>query len=125
MVLAYNLIVPYLSIVDPKESQASAYTFLTLCPLCFLIGLTIFVLPSFWQGESKLTVLLNTVLGWNFWNHIDKISMNLFLLGPAVIGFTTYSLQNSIYFDFETVITYFFGDIVIIYVLSLLATAAI
>lgn len=51
--------------------------------------------------------------------------MNLFLLGPAVIGFTTYSLQNSIYFDFETVITYFFGDIVIIYVLSLLATAAI
>ena len=46
-------------------------------------------------------------------------------LGPVVIGFTTYSMQNSIYFDFETVFIYFLGDAVILYVLSLLVVSAL
>jgi len=46
-------------------------------------------------------------------------------IAPIVIGFTTYSMQNSIYFDFETIFVYFMGDIVIIYIITLLAVSAI
>jgi hypothetical protein len=53
------------------------------------------------------------------------MSVGFLLIGPIVIGFTTYSMQNSIYFDFETVFVYFLGDIVIIYILTLLAVSSI
>ena len=53
------------------------------------------------------------------------MSLGFLLIGPVVIGFTTYSMQNSIYFDFETVFVYFLGDSVIIYVLTLLAVSSI
>jgi len=46
-------------------------------------------------------------------------------IGPAVIGFTTYSSQNNIYFDLETITVYLLGDLLIIYVLALLVSAAI
>lgn len=53
------------------------------------------------------------------------MSLGFLLIGPVVIGFTTYSMQNSIYFDFETVFVYFLGDSVIIYILTLLAVSSI
>lgn len=46
-------------------------------------------------------------------------------IGPAVMGFTTYSSQNNIYFDLETITVYLLGDLLIVYVLSLLVFAAI
>ncbi len=46
-------------------------------------------------------------------------------LGPVVIGFNTYSMQNSIFFDFETVFVYFLGDIVVMYIISTLLVSAI
>ena len=53
------------------------------------------------------------------------MSLGFLVLGPVVIGFTTYSMQNSIYFDFETVFVDFLGDSVIIYILTLLAISSI
>lgn len=52
------------------------------------------------------------------------MSIAFLLIGPVVIGFTTYSMQNSIYFELEPVFVYFLGDCVIIYVLTLLAVSA-
>lgn len=124
MVLTYLLISPYLGVItDPKIDQTSAYLYLSLIPLSFLIGLTLFILPSFWQGESSLTVVINRVFSWSFWSSLDKLSLSFYIVGPIVIGFTTYSMQNSIYLDLETVIVYFLGDCVIIYVLGLLLCA--
>lgn len=84
-----------------------------------------FILPDYLKGESKLTVFLRKVLGFGFWNSLDKMSIGFLLLGPVVIGFTTYSMQNSIYYDFETVFVYFLGDAVVIYILTLLAISSI
>jgi hypothetical protein len=53
------------------------------------------------------------------------MSVAFFIFGPMVIGFTTYSMQNAIYFDLETIIVYFFGDAVLIYIISLLAVSGI
>lgn len=53
------------------------------------------------------------------------MSIGFLVLGPVVMGFTTYSMQNSIYFDFETIFVYFLGDSVIIYILTLLAVSSI
>jgi len=72
-----------------------------------------------------MTVLFKKVLGASFWTSLEKMSIGFLLLGPVVIGFTTYSMQNSIYFDFETVFVYFLGDCVIIYILTLLAISSV
>jgi hypothetical protein len=65
------------------------------------------------------------MLNWGVWDSLDKMTAGFLGLGPVVMGFTTYSMQNSIYFDFETLVIYFLGDAVIIYVVALLAVAAI
>ena len=85
----------------------------------------LFMLPCLWQGESKLTVILNKIFHAGFWGSLDKMIIGFLTLGPVVIGFTTYSMQNSIYFDFETVFIYFLGDAVILYVLALLVVSAL
>lgn len=82
-------------------------------------------MPCFLQGENKLTVFLNRALGSRLWTSLERMSVGFLLIGPVVIGFTTYSMQNSIYFDFETVFVYFLGDSVIIYILTLLAVSSI
>lgn len=46
------------------------------------------------------------------------------MLAPVVIGFTTYSMQSSIYFDYMTVITYGIGDLFLAYLLSILCASA-
>ena len=53
------------------------------------------------------------------------MTLSFLAIGPFVIGYTTFSIQNSIYFNFETIIVYFMGDLVVIYILTLLAVAAI
>jgi hypothetical protein len=94
-------------------------------PFGFLIGLMMFLMPCFWQGESKLTVIANRILSAGLWDSLDKMTVGFIALGPVVIGFTTFSMQNSIYFDFETIFIYFLGDAVIIYIIALLAISGI
>ena len=40
-----------------------------------------------------------------------------------MIAFTTFSMQSSVYYDANTVITYLIGDIMITYILSILVVA--
>ena len=127
-VLMLSMLLPiigFLEIAAPGETRPSAYPYLAIVPFVFLLGLIAFILPCYWQGESKLTVFLSRLLGWRGWRSLDKMAVGFLLLGPVVIGFTTYSMQNSIYFDFETVLVYLLGDCVIIYVLTLLAISAV
>ena len=56
---------------------------------------------------------------------MEKISITFYVLAPMVIGFFTYSMQSSIYYDFWTVITYLLGDLFITYILSVVITAAV
>lgn len=53
------------------------------------------------------------------------MSIGFLGVAPVIIGFTTYSMQNSIFFDFETVLIYFLGDSVIIFIFALLIVAGI
>jgi hypothetical protein len=46
-------------------------------------------------------------------------------IGPAVMGFATFSTQNNIYFDLETITVYLLGDLLMVYVVALLVCAAI
>jgi hypothetical protein len=41
-----------------------------------------------------------------------------------IIGYSTYSSQNSIYYDLETVVAYLLGDLITIYFASILVVAA-
>lgn len=70
-------------------------------------------------------MFLSRFLGSKTWRTVEKMSITFLLLGPTVIGFTTYSLQNGIYFDFETVFVYFVGDWVITVILTVLVMSAI
>ena len=125
MLLTYLLIIPHLSVVEPGDKRESARVYMAMAPFGFLIGLIVFLLPCLYQAEGKATVFFKKFLGASFWTSLEKMSMGFLLLGPVVIGFTTYSMQNSIYFDFETVFVYFLGDSVIIYILTLLAISSI
>ena len=53
------------------------------------------------------------------------MSIGFLLIGPVIIGFTTYSMQNSIYFDFETILTYCLGDCALIYIFTLLMVSSV
>lgn len=125
MLTMWLLIIPYLPVAVPGESRSSAYGYIVLAPFGYLIGLMLFLLPCLWQGEGGVTVLMSKVLGWGFWDSLDKMIPGFLGLGPVVMGFTTYSMQNSIYFDFQTLLIYFLGDAVVIYVVALLAVAGI
>jgi len=93
--------------------------------MAFLFGFAMFILPSFWQVEVGLSYYINKVFGWSGWNSLEKLTPIFLPIGPAVIGFTTYSSQNNIYFDLETITVYLLGDLLMIYVVSLLVCAAI
>lgn len=121
MITTYLLIIPYLG---DSNNDEGTYVYLILAPLFFIYGLGVFILPNFFEGESKLTVLINRVLGWRTWVHFDKIAIMYFILSPMVIGFTNYSMQSSIYYDYLTVVTYMLGDLFIAYIVSLVCTAA-
>jgi hypothetical protein len=121
----YLLIIPYLPLAEEGESRKSAYSYVVFAPFGFILGLVLFLLPCLWHGESKLTLLISHVLGLGAWSSLERMSLGFLLIGPIVMGFTTYSMQNSIYFDLETVLVYFLGDIVIIYILTLLAVSSI
>jgi hypothetical protein len=125
MLAMWLLIIPYLPTVAPGETRSGAYGYIVFAPFGYLVGLMLFLLPLFWQGEGRVTVLVNKVMNWGVWDSLDKMTPGLLGLGPVVMGFTTYSMQNSIYFDFETLVIYFLGDAVVIYVVAMLAVAAI
>jgi len=125
MLAMWLLIIPYLPLAAPAENRSGAYGYIVFAPFGYLLGLTLFLLPCFWHGEGRLTVLVTKMLNWGVWDSLDKMTPGFLGLGPVVMGFTTYSMQNSIYFDFETLVIYFLGDAVIIYVVALLAVAAI
>ena len=121
IVLTYLLIIPYL---DPSNTSQTPYFYIVMAPLGFLVGLALFTMPSFWEGESKSTKFINSVFGWSKWVHLDRISICLYMIAPVVIGFTTYSMQSSIYYDYMTVITYGIGDLFLAYLVSLICAAA-
>eukprot|EP00919_Chromeraceae_sp_WS-2016_P026177 GHVR01061918.1.p2 GENE.GHVR01061918.1~~GHVR01061918.1.p2 ORF type:complete len:111 (-),score=0.58 GHVR01061918.1:1475-1807(-) len=91
----------------------------------FILGLFLFILPSFWQGESRVTLFINSLLGWSWWAPLDNLSLTFYMVAPMVIGFTTYSMQNSIYYDLETIVIYLSADLALIIIISLLALSAI
>ena len=64
------------------------------------------------------------MLGWSKWVHLDRISLSFYMIAPVIIGFTTYSMQSSIYYDFMTVTTYAIGDLFLAYLVSLVCAAA-
>ena len=100
MLSMWLLIIPYLPVAAPGENRSGAYGYIVFAPFGYLLGLTLFLLPCFWHGEGRVTVLINKVLNWGVWDSLDKMTPGFLGLGPVVMGFTTYSMQNSIYFDF-------------------------
>lgn len=100
MVAMSFIIMPYLEIVGPLNLRSDAYTYLAFIGLSFLVGLILFLLPCCLSCDNVVTNLINNFLKLSIWNSLDKMTMGFLALGPVVIGFTTYSMQNSIYFDF-------------------------
>ena len=121
IVWTYLSIIPYL---DPSNTSQTPYFYMVMAPFGFLIGLALFTMPSFWEGSAKSTGFINSVLGWSKWVHLDRISMTYYMIAPVVIGFTTYSMQSSIYYDYMTVMTYGIGDLFLAYVVSLVCAAS-
>lgn len=70
MLLTYLLIIPYLPVAEPGDARTSAFSYLIFAPFGFLLGLIVFLMPCFLQGESRLTVFLNRVLGARVWNSL-------------------------------------------------------
>jgi uncharacterized membrane protein YadS len=108
-----------------KDDQTGAYVYLLTVPMFFIIFLAIFLLPSFWYGKGIITKTINNFLGYSKWWHLDRIAMTFYIVGPLVIGFSVFSMQSSIYYDADTLITYLLGDLTMIYIISLVVTAAI
>jgi peptidoglycan/LPS O-acetylase OafA/YrhL len=48
------------------------------------------------------------------------MSLSIYLATPLVIGITTYSLQTSLYYSYETVFLLLIGDLVLIMLLGLI-----
>lgn len=117
-----TLIIPDRSL---KDDQTGAYVYLLTVPLFFIIFLGLFLLPTFWHGNGKLTHIIKSVLGYSKWLHLDRIGLTFYLVAPLIIGFSVFNMQSSIYYDADTLITYLLGDLTMIYILSLLVTAGI
>jgi hypothetical protein len=69
--------------------------------------------------------LINKVFGWSGWSSFEKLSPSFLAVGPMVMGFTTFSSQNNIYYDGETIMVYLLGNLLLTYVFGLLVCAAI
>lgn len=124
VIVTYSMVALFFNVGPLDNPTSSSYWYLVLTPLAFLVGLTVFLIPCFWEGNTKLTRLINKVLGWKKWVHLDKISINFYALAPMLIGFITYSMQSSIYYDYLTIFTYLLGDLFLVYLLSVVCTAA-
>lgn len=125
MVTILSSVAFYFNHQEKGESKNGSYFFIAITPTVFLLGFAAFILPSFWQAESGLSSLINKVFGWSGWNSLEKLAPMMLAIGPAVMGFTTYSSQNNIYFDLETITVYLLGDLLMVYVIALLVGAAI
>lgn len=120
MAITYFIIAKYL---DSKANK-KAYAYLLFAPLFFLVGLAFFVLPSFLEGEAKVTKIVNGFLGWRKWVHLDRISTTLLMAGPMVLAANVYGMQSTIYFDWNALFFYTLGDIVLAYGICLVVAAA-
>jgi len=69
MIFTFSIIGAFLDIPEKNADQTSAYIFISFGSLLFIVGLFLFVLPSFWQGESWLSTFINHLFGWNGWTH--------------------------------------------------------
>jgi hypothetical protein len=125
MLLVYIMITSFLDLPEQTDDQSSAYWFVALSPAIFLLGLALLLLPSFWLVETGLAHLINRFFGWSGWNSLEKITPCMLAVGPAVMGFTTFSTQNNIYYDLETITVYLLGNLLLTYVFSLVICAAI
>lgn len=68
--------------------------------------------------------MINKILGWKKWVHLDRISVTYYMIAPMVIGFFTYGQQSSIYYDFPTLFIYSLGDLVFAYLITLLVASS-
>jgi hypothetical protein len=107
------------------DSQKSAYWFITLSPMIFIIGLAMFILPSFWQVEKGVAQYITRFFGWSGWSSFENVAGCCLAIGPAIMGFTTFSSQNNIYFDFETITVYLLGNLLLTYVFALFLCAGL
>lgn len=108
--------------VNVKDTKP--YMWMITNPLLFVVGLGLFVFSCYVEGSTKITKFINATLGWSGWIHLDRISLTFYMIAPMVIGYTTYSAQNSIYYYIFTVFISLIGDVTIIYFLSILITAS-
>jgi hypothetical protein len=121
MLTNYLLIIPYLAYDNDDKKP---YAYLVLVPFFFIVGLAIFILSSFWEGEGVFTRFINKVFGWKKWVHLDRISLTFYMVGPMVMAWSCYNMQSNIYFDFTTVATYALGDLVLAYIASIIIASA-
>lgn len=117
------MIYPYLD-VNKGSAYKQPYYYIIFAPLGFVFGLGLFILPCCWEGEALITKIISKIAGWHKWIHLDRIALSFYCLVPMVVGFSTYSSQNSMSYDIFTVSTYLVGDIFFTYFLSILATAS-
>ena len=125
MLFVYYMISFFFTLEDKKSSQTSAYWFIAFSPMIFLIGFAMFVLPSFLQVEKGLAQYINNIFAWSGWSSFEKLTPCLLAVGPAVMGFTTFSTQNNIYFDLETILVYLLGNLLVTYVMAMLVCAGL
>lgn len=127
MLFCFICLLPILNATDrhPTDDQTLVHGYLIIVPIVFLLAFCLFLLPILWEGRGKISQFIIGILGYGLWAHLDRIAFMFYLLAPMVIGYTTFSMQSSIYYDADTLIVYLLGDLLIIYILSLLAVAAI
>lgn len=104
-ILGAALMITILSLISmyfdrhSSPSKTSSYFFITLTPTIFLIGFALFLLPSLWQVETGPSYYITKLFAWSGWNSLENLAPGMLAIGPAVMGFATYSSQNNIYFD--------------------------
>lgn len=124
MIYCYILISPYLSVSNSQKQPAD---YIVLCPLAFVMALSLFTLPSLLPLPSTpcpVTKLLNACLCHPYWAHLHNISVTAYFLCPMVIAYSTYNSQNSINYSIATVLLYLLGDLFICYFVCILVTAS-
>jgi hypothetical protein len=122
MLTTYLLIIPYLN-VNNSESQKKPYSYLILGPFFFIVGLALFMISSFLEGECLSTCLINKILCWKKWVHLDRVCLTMLMVGPMVIGVTNYGMQSTIFYDWTNLIMYSIGDLILVYLFSLIVAS--
>lgn len=121
MLLNFLLIIPYL---NKDAENKKPYGYLIFSPFFFIIGLALFILPSFWEGHALGTKLVNKIFGWKKFVHLDKMTTTLLMIGPMIMGFTNYGMQSSMFYEWSSISIYFIGDLILSYIVSVLIASS-